>query len=110
MEYINVFAVAKKLYDNQDEVKAKVGLPSASKKPVLKGSVGPTIGLIGILIGIIVISLLFLVVAFFPIWWNVTLLIKHWKHMPPLAAYTAFALLLTGFIPFSIILIYAAKA
>jgi len=109
MEYVNVFSLGKKLYDNQDEVKAKVGLPSASKKPVLKGSVGSTVGLIGLIIGFIVIVFLFMVVAFFPIWWNVTLLIKHWKHMPPLAAYTAFGLLLTGFIPFSIILIYAAK-
>jgi hypothetical protein len=104
MEYINIFALGKKLYDNKEQVKSTLGVTS-SKKPVL-GSPAGTAGGAAIVVGLLAL-MIFMLGTYI---WSIVALMKFARTMPLAAALVSLAFLFFGMPFFSLITTYAFKA
>ena len=102
MEYLSVWSLAKKVSENQDAIKAQLGISSGGKKPVLKSGGAAAAGIITIII---------LCLAYLGLYiWAIVALFKFWKLLPVAVAILSVVLLIFGAPFFSLIVTYAAKA
>ena len=102
MEYLSVWSLAKKVSDNQDAIKAHLGVSPAGKKPVLKSGGAAAAGIITLIILCLVYLGLYI--------WAIVALFKFWKLLPVPVAILSLGLLIFGTPFFSLIVTYAAKA
>lgn len=104
MEYINIFALGKKLYDNKEQVKSTLGVTS-SKKPVL-GSQAGAAGGAAVIVGFLAL-MVFMLATYI---WSIVVLVRYARTMPLVAALVSLAFLFFGMPVFSLIVTYAFKA
>lgn len=105
MEYVNVFAAGKKLFDNRQTVASTLGikttlvLPNSQPPPPPPGAV-LTFAII-LLVVVIIQTILFV--------WNIIAIMKFFRVMPIAAGILSIILATSGFPMFSLITIYASK-
>jgi len=106
MEYINVFAAGKKLFDNRQTVASTLGikttlvLPNSQAPPPPPPGAALTFAII-LLAVVIIQTILFI--------WNIIAIMKFFRVMPIAAGILSILLATSGFPMFSLITIYASK-
>ena len=111
MEYVNVFAAGKKLFDNRQTVASTLGIKttlvlpnsSSSSQPVPKPP--PPGAVLTFTIILLVITIIQIILFL----WNIIAIMKFFRVMPIAAGILSVVLATLGFPMFSLITIYASK-